>query len=203
MLEWLGMTSIVLAGGKSTRFGRDKALANLAGQSLIHRVIGRLIPLSDEILVVTAEAKLPFPVAPAKWVTDFYPGKGSLGGIYTGLTMAASFHSLVVACDMPFLNIDLLRYMMSVAEGFDVVMPRIKGKTEALHAVYSKNCLTPIKELLDREELRVVAFLGKVRVRYIKGEEVTNYDPNYLSFFNVNTVADMERAEALVEEQGL
>ena len=109
------LTSIVLAGGKSLRLGRDKAFEVIGDDSLIQRVIRRLTSLSDQIIVVVAgEDALPrLSHLGVKVVADIYPGKSSLGGIYTGLMTSDSPHNLVVACDMPFLNPALLGYMIS------------------------------------------------------------------------------------------
>ncbi len=184
--------------------GRDKALVNIGGESLIQRVVRRLAPVSTEIIIAASSAQAGYPVESnlgVKIVGDLYPGKGSLGGIYSGLAASSSFHSLVVACDMPFLNLDLIRYMKDLAALFDVVIPRIGGQTEALHAIYSRNCLGPMRELLDQDRLRIIGFFDKVRVRYVERGEAEGFDPEHLSFFNINTPQDLGRARALVERE--
>ena len=184
--------------------GRDKVWEKFGGKPLIERVVSRLGPLSNESIIITAEGK-DFPTFDrdqgVQVIRDLYPNKGSLGGIYTGLAKASSFHSLVIACDMPFLNIPLLRNMMELSPGFDVIMPRIKGKPEPLHAVYSKSCLSPIEALLKQNELKIICFLDQVRVRYLDEAEIQALDPTLLSFFNINTEADLTRAQALIEEE--
>lgn len=198
------MASIVLAGGKSLRFGRDKALEEIGGQSLIQRVIGRLAPLGTEIIVVAAHAdQLFLPDSKVKIVVDVYPAKGPLCGIYSGLKAAPSFHSLVVACDMPFLNIDLLRYLMELGPAFDVVIPRLEGELEPLHAVYSKSCLGLMETMLHGGRLKIADFLPAVRVRYVEESEVEKFDPQRLSFFNINSEADLEWAKTLLEKEPL
>jgi len=198
------MTSIVLAGGKSLRFGRDKALEEIGGQSLIQRVIDRLAPLGTDIIVVVAHAdQLFLPDSKAKIVTDVYPAKGSLCGIYSGLKAAPSSHSLVVACDMPFLNIDLLRYLTELCPAFDTVIPRLEGQLEPLHAVYSKSCLVPMETLLHGDRLKIADFLPAVKVRYVDEAEVEKFDPQRLSFFNINSEADLERAKTVLEKEPL
>jgi molybdopterin-guanine dinucleotide biosynthesis protein A len=136
-----------------------------------------------------------------KRVVDIYPGKGALGGIYSGLRESLSFHSLVVGCDMPFLNIALLRHLIELSPGFDVVIPRVGGYIEPLHAVYSKDCLAPIEALLHKGRLRIADFFPAVKVRYIEDAEVERLDPEHLSFFNINSEADLERARALLEKE--
>jgi molybdopterin-guanine dinucleotide biosynthesis protein A len=194
------MTSIVLAGGKSLRLGRNKALEEIGGQSLIERVIERLSSLGNEIIVVTSSSDQ-LPDLGVKIVVDVYPGKSALGGIYSGLRAASSFHSLVVACDMPFLNIALLRHLMESSPGFDIVIPRVAGNVESLHAVYSKNCLTPIEAMLHESRLRITDLFHAARVRYVEEAEIEKFDPERLSFFNINSEADLERARALLEKE--
>ena len=194
------MTSIVLAGGMSLRLQRDKALEEIGGQSLIERVIDRLSSLGNEIIVVTSSSDQLHDLG-VKRVVDAFPGKGALGGMYSGLKESPTFRSLVVACDMPFLNTDLLRHLIELSPGFDVVIPRVGGYMEPLHAVYSKNCLAPIEALLRKGRLRIADFFPQVKVRYVEDAEVEEFDPERLSFFNINSEGDLERAKALLEKE--
>lgn len=195
-----GMTCVVLAGGRSLRLGRDKAWEEVGGESLLVRVIHHLASLSTEIIVATAsgEATCLPPVLKVRTVVDHYPGRGALGGIHAGLSDARYFHSLVVACDMPFLNLGLLRYMMDVCSPYDVVIPRYNGRLEPLHAIYSKRCLEPIRTALESGEHRIVSFFPLVKVRYLDEVEIERFDRDGLSFFNINTQADLDRARTLV-----
>ena len=194
------MTSIVLAGGRSLRLGQNKVMMTMAGQSLMQRVIARLAPLSSEVIVALSQRgqnpALPFPEV--KMVFDLYPGKGALGGIYTGLISSASFHNFVVACDMPFLNVELLRYMSQLSPGFDLVVPSVGRNVEPLHAIYAKSCLEPIAELLRQGDFKISDLFNSVKVRYVEQDEIDKFDPEHLSFFNVNTKADLEKAKELL-----
>jgi len=199
----LDISCIVLAGGKGLRLGRDKFLEVIGDSNLLQRVLSQLSSLNKDIIIVTATDKtfsqlLSYPGV--RIVTDTYPGKGVLGGIYTGLAVSNTFYNLVVAGDMPFLNQALLRYMIQISSGFDLVVPRVGKLTEPLHAVYSKSCLAPIEQLLNQGELRVSALFDLVKVRYVEAEEIDIYDPKHLSFFNINTKADLARAQQLVKE---
>lgn len=200
MREEFTVSGIVLAGGRSSRLGMDKSLINVNGRPLIAQVVATLASLSDEVIIVTNSPEK-YRHLGAKLVGDVYPGKGALGGIYSGLKAAAHTHSLVVACDMPFLNLALLRYMVLLAWEHDVVIPRIDGLPEPLHAIYSKNCLEPIDRLLARGGLKIVDFFPEVRVRYIEEDEVDVFDPQHLSFFNVNTPGDLEEMRKLVSKR--
>ncbi len=138
----MAISGIVLAGGKGLRLGRDKVLEVVGNRSLLERAVLHLSSLASDIIIVTATAQS-FPqftdYPRLRIVTDTYPGKGPLGGIYAGLAVSDSFHNLVVACDMPFLNQGLLRYMIQLAPNFDLVIPRVGDMVEPLHAVYSRD----------------------------------------------------------------
>ncbi len=190
------VTAIVLAGGKNIRLGRNKTFEIIGGMSLIERVFKRLKPLTNQILVVASKDSFDFPGSyRVKILADVYPDKGPLGGIYSGLLASQSSHNIVVACDMPFLNTELLRYMLELSSDFDAVVPRIEEKMiEPLHAVYSRNCLGKIKTQLEYNQLKVHSFLKSVNVKYIEREEIQKYDPGLLSFFNINDQSDLDRA---------
>ena len=167
-------------------------------------MIERLRPVCGEIVVVGAEAggadALPLP-GDARTAFDLYPDKGSLGGIYSGLAKATNRWSLVVAGDMPFLNADLIGYMAGLADGYDAVVPRVEGRPEPTHALYAKECLTPIHARLERDDLKIARFFEDVRVRFVEEPDVRRFDPDLLSFFNVNTQDDLDRAAALAAER--
>jgi molybdopterin-guanine dinucleotide biosynthesis protein A len=192
----LTVSGIVLAGGQSSRLGTDKSFINVNGQSLIERIVAKLSRLSDDVIIVTNSPEQ-YDHLEARLVGDIYPGKGVLGGLYSGLRAAINTYSLVVACDMPFLDLNLLRYMILLARGHDVVIPRIGGFLEPLHAIYSKSCLEPIDRLLARGELKIIDFFSEVRVRYVEEGEVDIFDPQHLSFFNVNIPSDLEEMKKL------
>ena len=200
----MNTTSIVLAGGRSSRLGKAKHNETIAGRSLIERTIDKLSLLSTEILIVISErqSKSAFnSYSPAKTVVDLYPGKGPLAGIYTGLVHSSNSCNLAVACDMPFLNADLLHYMIDLSADFDIVIPRIGDYREPLHAIYSQACLHPMEGLLDEGNRKISDLLDLVRVKYVERDEIERFDPLHLSFFNINTGADLERARALAEQE--
>jgi molybdopterin-guanine dinucleotide biosynthesis protein A len=192
---------MVLAGGGGLRLGADKTVETVGDRSLLEWVLLQLSFLDSDILLVTAQ-ELSYPwlegYSRLKVVTDIYPGNGPLGGIYTGLKLSNSFYNLVVACDMPFLNRALLGYMVGVSAGYDLVVPRLEGLVEPLHAVYSRACLAPIERLLKQGILGVRELFHLVRVRYVEAEEIDRFDPEHLSFFNVNTRSDLARARDLL-----
>ena len=198
------MSYVALAGGKSLRLGRNKVSEIIDSGSLLERVIYCLSLFDGEIIVVKARGQsLPRlnKYSKLRVVTDIYPYKGPLGGIYTGLAESSSSHSLVVAGDMPFLNRALLQYMIEISPEFDLVVPRLGGMVEPLHAVYSKNCLATIENLIKKNNLMVTRLLDLLKVRYVEADEIDRFDPKHLSFFNVNTEADLEKARKIIREE--
>ena len=195
------VSGIVLAGGKSRRLGRDKAVEPVGGEPLIQRVIGRLSQVAGQMVVVVADAQrgadLSLPDT-AKVAIDMFPGGGSLGGIFTGLSVADANWGVVVACDMPFLNLELLGYMLALRDGYDAVVPVLDDRPEPTHAIYSKACLPYMESRLQANDLKIARFFDEVRVKYLPQRAVERRDPEHLSFFNVNTQEDLDRALALV-----
>jgi molybdenum cofactor guanylyltransferase len=193
------VTAIVLAGGKSSRLGRDKALEKIGGKYLIERVIHSLSQLGEDIIVVTAAPNQLSDLNVEK-VLDTYPRTGAKVGLCTGINASLSFYSLVVACDMPFLNIDLLRYLLDSASGYDAAIPRIGDKIEPLHAVYSKNCIPILEEQISKDKLKISDLFNEINVRYVEVGEIERYDPQHLSLFNINSEADLKRAKTIIEK---
>lgn len=199
----MDISCIVLAGGRGLRLGRNKALETINNTSLLQHTISQVSFLNSDIIIVTA-AEQPLPRVTGfprlRVVTDAYSGKGPLVGIYTGLNTSDSFYNLVVACDMPFLNQDLLKYMIQIVGDFDVVVPRLDNLVEPLHALYSKDCLAPMESLFKQGNLSIHQLFPLVKVRYVETEEIGRFDPQHLSFFNINTQGDLEKAKKLIGE---
>ena len=197
------ISAVVLAGGRSRRLGRDKAIEPVGGVPLVRRVIGAVGAVASEVLVVVAEpeqaAGMPLPRS-ARVVRDLYPDSGSLGGIYTGLSAAGGPWALVVACDMPFLSPDLLSAMARERDGCDAVVPLIEDRPEPTHALYSRRCLAPMRGNLDAGVLKIAAFYDSVRVKYLPQRAAEDVDPGLWSFFNVNTARDLQTAVARAAE---
>ena len=184
--------------------GTDKSFVEILGRPLIEHIAERVADLGQtETLLVTNRpddyAHLGLPM-----FSDVLPEKGSLGGIYTAIYNSRAPYTMVVACDMPFVNPALLRYMAGLLDfpngPFDVVVPRSEGYPEGLHAIYSKACLEPIRKRLDADRLKVIGFYDDVRVRYLDEAEYTPIDPGGRSFYNVNTPEELARARRLADE---
>jgi molybdenum cofactor guanylyltransferase len=201
MADITSITGVILAGGKSTRIGASKPQLKIGKGHLIDRVVDTLSQFTSSILIVTTEdqVSLAESAAPgARRVQDIYPGKGPLGGIYTGLMYAETSYSLVVGCDMPFLNGGLIRYLIDGASGFAAVAPKIGWMIQPLHAIYSKSCMPSIEALLRENQLQIIKLFDLVNTRFVAEKEIDRFDPDYLSFLNINTEDDLLKAEVLI-----
>ena len=195
-------TIVIQAGGESRRMGQDKALLPFLGQPLIERILKRISGLADEILVTTnnpgAFQFLGVPLYP-----DLAPDRGALGGLYTALRAASHPLVGVVACDMPFLNPDLLAFEREklMETKADVVIPETSSGLEPFHAVYRRStCLEPVKSALDAGKWRVDAWFYQIKLLALTSEEMRRYDPHLVSFWNVNTPEDLSHAQKMAVE---
>ena len=204
MANITSITGIILAGGKSTRIGANKPQLKIGKGHLIDRVADTLSQFTSSILIVTTEDQVSLVESAthsARRVKDIYPGKGPLGGIYTGLMHAETSYSLVVGCDMPFLNIGLIKYMIDGACGFAAVAPKIGWMIQPLHAIYSKSCVPSIETLIREDQLQIIKLFNLVNTRYVTQREIDQFDPGHLSFLNINTEGDLLKAEVLIGGQ--
>lgn len=194
------MTGIVLAGGKSSRMGVNKAFIEFGDRRLIEATVACLKALFPEVLIIANDPPL-YAYLGVKIISDLIPDSGSLGGIYTGLSVASYPTCFFVACDMPFLNAELIKCLVREAEGWDAVVPRVKGELQPLHAVYAKSCLPLIKESIDASVLKIARFFPKAKVKIIEEPALRALDPDLLGFVNVNTPVELEQAEATRRQQ--
>jgi len=197
-------SAIILAGGKNSRIGKNKAFIELpTGETILQHTINILQEIFPEIIIVTNQSQDPefgkdaYLKFNAQVVEDLIKESGPLGGIFTGLCYSVSKHNFVVACDMPFIKPALIRLLLEESGNYDVVIPEIDGEVEPLFAVYSKNCISVMFEHLQKQNLKIRQVLGKLNLRKIGREEIDRLDPEHLSFFNINTQEDLKRAENL------
>lgn len=198
------LSAAVLAGGASSRMGRDKALLTLDGERLIERVVRRLRPLSDDLMVITNHAdRYAFLGQTVRFVPDVTgPGQGPLAGIASALHAARHARVLVVATDMPFLHRPLLRYLATLDPAADVVVPVIAadGFPETLHAIYGRGALPIIEAYLATGRRKITGFFPEVRVRLVPREAVARFDPDFRSFFNANTPEEWAAVQQFLDE---
>jgi molybdopterin-guanine dinucleotide biosynthesis protein A len=194
----------IQAGGQSRRMGRDKALMPFLGRPLIQRVVDRLAPIADEILVTTNSPEdfrfLDLPLFP-----DLKPGRGALGGLYTALSSATCDAVAVVACDMPFASVSLIEAAnrLLIQEGADVIIPDSGDGLEPLHAVYRRaTCLPAIESAIDADKWRLISWFPQVKVRILQPDEIKVHDPTGLAFWNLNTPEEFAEAEGHALSEG-
>ena len=193
------VTGIILSGGKNIRMGKNKAFLEVGGQRIIDRTAELFQEIFSQVILVTNEP-LQYAYLDIEIVTDLIPMSGSLIGIYTGLFYSSNTHCFVTACDMPFLNQKVVEYIISIKENYDVVIPHLKDGYHPLHALYSKRCLKSIEELINEDNLKIINFFNKVKVREITSNEMSSIDPVMNSFLNINTPEDLEKLKSLGEK---
>ena len=191
------ITGVIQAGGKSTRMGgAPKALMELGGFRIVERVVAAIEPIVDDVLVVTNTPDL-YAFLGLPMVTDVFLDHGSLGGIYSGLKAASGDAAFTVACDMPFLEPEVVRLVVARAGEADVVIPRTGDQLETLHASYAKACLPHIEGRLRSGRLKIVGFFDAVRVLEIPEAAVRSLADPSMVFMNVNTPDELQRAREL------
>jgi molybdopterin-guanine dinucleotide biosynthesis protein A len=181
-----------MAGGKSVRMGQDKAWIELDGEPLIARVAAVLAQVADEVIVVANDPK--YESLGLRVVRDRWPAGGALGGIATGVGAATYDTVLVAACDMPFLSAEVWRILLGHIGEADVVIPKIGGEYETLHALYSKACVPHMARSIAENRLRVISFFEAVRVLAVEEPELRAVDPTLRAFTNVNTPEELAGA---------
>jgi len=199
------LAGLILAGGRSRRFGRDKAFEKLNDKPLIDYVVEALAPVAGNLIVVADSAER-FVDHDGRFtiVTDEVPGLGPLGGLYAGLKAAPDRYSIVAPCDSPFIDTGLVEYMLKTAAdaNVDALVPRYEGREHTVNAVYSKACVPAIDSSLNDGLFRISSIFDKIRVQYIDDDTINKFAGGGLSFFNVNTPENMDEAGRILRERG-
>ncbi|PKN53326.1 MAG: molybdenum cofactor guanylyltransferase [Deltaproteobacteria bacterium HGW-Deltaproteobacteria-13] len=186
------ITGIILAGGKNSRMGVNKAFLEVGGIRLIDKTLEIYRQIFNEIIIVTNDPLAYLEFDGAVIVTDIYKGKGPLGGIYTGLFYANYSHAFVSACDMPYLSKDFILYLIEQSDRYDVVVPELPEGFQALHAIYSSRCLLYIKRMIEADKLKIRDFYKEVRVLSITEEKIKPFNEDGNLFHNLNTPEDLK-----------
>jgi molybdopterin-guanine dinucleotide biosynthesis protein A len=196
------LTICVQAGGESRRMGQDKALMPFLGHPLIQRVVDRLAPIADEVIVTTNRPEayrfLGLPLFP-----DLKPGRGALGGLFTALSSATCEVVAVAACDMPFASATLIEagYRLLVEEETDIVIPDSGDGLEPLHALYRRaTCLPAIAAAIEADQWKLISWFPQVKVHVLPPDVVKLHDPAGLAFWNLNTPAEFAEAEKIAND---
>jgi len=194
----LPCTGVILAGGENRRFsGKNKAFVQVAGKRILDHIYGVFSDLFEEIILVTND-----PIQYLEWdfniVTDLFPIRSSMTGIHAGLFYTGNQYAFIAASDTPFIKKEVVETILNNMESHaDVVVPETSEGLEPLCALYSKECLNPIKQQLEKEKFKIDHFFQKVRIKKIPEKMLREKDPDLISFFNINTPADLARAEKI------
>ncbi len=170
--------------------GMDKAFIQIDGIPIIQRIYDLLTQLFDDIIIVTNQTEL-YSGFQARIVSDLITNHGALGGLYTGLFYSLHPYSFCVACDMPFLRESIVRYLLHQVDGYDAIVPKTEDGLQPLHAIYSKNCLGPIKKLIDQGGYKIIDFYPLIKIKIVDESEFIHLDRTRESFINVNTPREL------------
>lgn len=177
--------------------GEDKALKPFLGRPLIQRVLDRLAPIADE-LIVTTNRPAEYTFLNLHFVPDLKPGRGPLGGLYTAIAAATHPFVAVVACDMPFASAKFIEsaHRLMVKEEADVVIAKTEEGYEPFHALYRREtCLPAIESAIEADLWKVISWFPQVKVRILSPDEIKNFDLSGLCFWNLNTPEEFLQAE--------
>lgn len=192
------VTGIILAGGSSIRFGQNKAFADIGGIRMIDRIAEKMKNIFEQVILISNEKEryeyIGIPV-----IEDLIKGLGPIGGIYTGLMSMSNQAGFFIACDMPFVNEQLIRYMIGIRDDHAAIVPMVAGNAEPLHAIYSKSCLSTIKKLIDSNTYRVKLSYEKMPVRYIREDEIEKFCVPNKAFSNINTPDEFRNIQPLIK----
>lgn len=191
------VSAVLVAGGRSRRMGLDKRFMKVGGVSVFERTLSLLRTIFAESIVVLAEPIAMLDVQGCPLAYDLLPNAGSLGGLYTGLMTASRPRVFAVACDMPFLDPDVIHCMLSRDETADVIVARLAGRFQPMHAVYSKRCVSFLQAMAQRQELRIQKLFQQEQLRttILTEHDLQAFGPEFRSFLNINTPNDLARAD--------
>jgi len=189
---------VILAGGLSKRYGKNKAFLKIGGIRLIDRITEEMKSIFERVILVTNEKK-DYEYLGIPMVEDLIKGLGPMGGIYTGLMSISDQAGFFVACDIPFINGQLIRYMVDIRDSHPAVVPLVDNEIEPLHAVYARSCLGPIMNLIDSKHYQVRLFYDQIPVRYVKEDEIRKFGSPSRAFLNINTPDEFTRIQSLIE----
>ncbi|WP_423055270.1 molybdenum cofactor guanylyltransferase [Zhaonella formicivorans] len=193
----LNCSAIILSGGRSSRMKKNKAFLTVENLTLIETLVQKMHQVFPEVIIVTNDPEA-YAFLEASVVTDLIPRNGPLSGIHAGLKAASFDYSFIVACDMPFVDLKLARFLVGLAQGHDVVVPKVGQHYEPLYAVYGKSCIPYIEKCLEQQIYKIIEFYPEVNVRVVDELTLARYADLKKVFLNVNTPEDLEAAKRMV-----
>ena len=187
------MTGIVLAGGRNSRMGCDKAGLPWQDSDFLQVILQKLAHFCEELIVVTNSTQRK-PLAGTRYVSDIIPRCGPLSGIHAGLISSSSSHAFVTACDMPYLSLSAANYICSLSSNWDVVVPGNEDHLEPLFACYAKTCIPVIESLLKKNVRKTQALFPLIRCKKIPLDMLKTFDPQLKLLCNINSPSDYQTA---------
>ncbi|MCL6477479.1 MAG: molybdenum cofactor guanylyltransferase [Peptococcaceae bacterium] len=172
--------------------GKDKSLLTVGNEPMINTIVNELKSVVDEIVIVSNQ-KNKYGFTDIQEVSDIYPDMGPLGGIHVGLSAASYEYSLVTACDLPFFDGRVARFLLDQSKGFDAVVPQIGSYLQPLFAVYSKNCLPQVEYFLKHNIRKVIDLFPQLKVNYVGENLIKTITDQEKVFFNINTPEDYQK----------
>lgn len=195
------INAIILGGGRGKRIGKDKIKLKIKDRFLIEIIIDKIYNIFDEIIVVLNKNNFnAFPryvlkkFSNVKIIKDECNISASLIGIYSGLKFSSSNYNFVFACDMPYVNVNLVNAIIKKIDLSDVIVPKYTKNgnefLEPLFAIYSKMCENAMKEQIEKGKYQIKEIFSKLNVKYINENYLKKFDPSLISFSNINTKED-------------
>ena len=195
-------TGIILAGGENKRMPVLKAFIEVDGEKIIEKNLKIMRQLFKEIFIVTNQPEL-YIYLKTPLLGDVYDIRGPMTGIFTSLLNSSNKWVFVSACDMPFINGELIKYMASKRDNYDAVVPMQKNKIEPLFAFYSKQLMPSMEKAIFSNKTGSKDFLRDKRVKYIFNREIKGIDAKAMSFINLNTLKDVGRVQVNIKSRSI
>jgi molybdopterin-guanine dinucleotide biosynthesis protein A len=188
----MSFTCAILAGGKSRRMGRDKATMPVGGRVLIARVYDEVKDVFEEVFIMSNRHKSIAGVD-APILKDIVPIQSPIVGIVSALLYSRNPYVFVLACDLPFISRQSIEFILSEAQGQDLIIPRTKGGYEPLYALYNKSCIPALFRLIERNRLKVTDVFSYLTMKVLPGEHPCFMNEGRSVFMNVNAVEDLAK----------
>jgi molybdopterin-guanine dinucleotide biosynthesis protein A len=190
----MDFTIVILSGGKSSRMGQNKAFLQVGSQTEIEYLTTLAKSVTDKVMIVTNDFDA-YKHLNVLLVEDIRKGLGPLAGLEAALTATTTELNFVMACDMPFINMDIMKAILSATANVDAVIPRIDGQRHPLFAAYRKSSLPLLKEALDAGHTKIMHYIDKMTIKWLEESDLADFDET--AFFNMNNPAEYEEAKRI------
>ena len=195
----MSLSSIILAGGKSSRMGRDKAFLPFKGKPFLRHILETLAPVSSEIIIVANKDKSLYePLwqdlnVKVKFLTDKAPYEGPLNGIATASKAVSNEKVFIATCDTPIIKPEVINFLLTKLTGYEGVIPVVNQKFQPLNTVYTKQAINKAQSIFERGEKSLMAWIKKLNVLSIEEKDILLYDPKLITYRSLNTPEDYQK----------